>query len=969
MSEDNTKKKSRAKRSRRRFDLEQSKSTVFIPAEGTVLSDRYKIIHEIGRGGMGVVYEAVDQHLETPVAIKLLPPELTGSKRAVKNLKREAVLAMKLHHPGIMALYNFEDSADAKYLVMELLTGETLDDRLADEETIPAEELIPITKALAEALNYAHNENIVHRDIKPNNIFLNEKNGKKVPTIMDFGIARQIKDSMSKLTNQESAGTLHYMSPEQLQGKKVDNRADLYSLAATIYECACGNPPFHSGAISYQITSADAKPIDDLPDEFNNALLKALSKNPDDRYSTTIEFARALGGEGLDSIPDGHKKQNEYNENSENNKNSEKNNNLNEYEDDELSWLDDMAQNKSVTKEKPTDKSESETKKNEEDEFSGYEALVAAPLITADKITADKITADKVKEQAAADKQSHKRKLAEAEITSDANTNKEQQIQIIEVQADDEQTLTINNVTTQTSANNSNIKEQQTTGNTTKQIPENNNDKKQPQPTSDKHEQTKKNKDKQNIQNQRDKTNSKVILPEQKGIIGQAASCLFSSIKIVLGILFILIIIGLAADELIEDEPLVNPVFKYNKKYINDINSTANSTNNNYSQQTNTNNGNTQGTTQNIYKFPKFSTNTTNVNQTNNNNNDTNGYSGKHQSGAMDPYQSQDNSYHSPQQVKGSGVLYQPPSNNTVFTSSPEDRARKQMEEAMNAADSGNSALALNYIRRLKDDYPSHIGEALPVICLLVDKNMLEEAKDALLLMPDNLSDPGLWLKIGEQSYARNKSELAAKALSKAIQHDPDCGRAYYFKAKLCRDYDKAKAILFVKKAVALEPENLDYRILAKALNAHQRKQPDNAFTKRWGSLLGKPGNRTAKKLNGAFNLTLNISKDFNVHVKEVFVTLTPNDGRMTSEGLNMVPAKLVQHSKSSTMRSYIIKRPLPVGSYNMEVSIEAINKLFGLPQPLTPGYHNCGSLTIRPGRGYSKTINLPAPKAETTYE
>ena len=299
MGEENeeTKAPKRRTRNRRRLNITgPGKATSFMPTSGTILSDRYRLDEEIGRGGMGVVYKAYDQELEIPVAIKLLPPELASSKRAINDLKREAVLAMRLRHPGIMALYHFDDSEDVKYLVMELLVGGTIDDRLAEVEEgyLSVEEVIDIAQQLASAVDYAHAEKVIHRDIKPNNIFLHEKDGVVTPRIMDFGIARQIKDCLSRVSNQDSAGTLFYMSPEQLQGKPVDNRADIYSLAATYYECLSGAPPFHTGSVSFQVVNKAVDPIEGLPEHVNEALLKALAKDPEERFSSATEFAQAL---------------------------------------------------------------------------------------------------------------------------------------------------------------------------------------------------------------------------------------------------------------------------------------------------------------------------------------------------------------------------------------------------------------------------------------------------------------------------------------------------------------------------------------------------------------------------------------------------------------------------------------------------------------------------------------------------
>ena len=830
MSEDKVSKSSRKKRDRRRLNLDQSKSTVFIPTEGTVLNNRYRLVHEIGRGGMGVVYEAMDEELEQSVAIKLLPPELAGSKRAVKSLKREAVLAMKLRHPGIMALYNFEDSEKAKYLVMELLKGETLDDKLADEDAISTDELIKINEALAQALDYAHGENIIHRDIKPNNIFLNQKGEKTVPTIMDFGIARQIKDSMSKLTNQDSAGTLHYMSPEQLQGKEVDNRSDIYSLAATIYECASGNPPFHSGAISYQITTAKAEPIEDIPQSFNDALLKALEKNPDDRFSSAMEFASALKGEvnAPPPVPSAPPPE--------------------EYNDEELDWLDKMGE---VKKDQGDDK----------DEFAGYEALVMP-----------------------------------------TSKSKPEKTKVIEKQPEE------------TKINNDKQKETKS-------------DIKETSPVRE-------------IQSQ-----SKNATQEQaqtKGCLGRGFSCLGSSLKIILFAAVVICLFLLAVDYLIEDEPPVN--LKNN------------------GQQTNTNTSRTQ------YTFP----------DTGNNKQQPINVKG-HQAGAMDPHNysvtdnnnnlGQSNRFNFDGPMKGTGILGHTPTNNApVFTTSPEDRARELVTVAEDALLSGNSTTALESIERLKEEVPAHIEEGLPVICQMLDMNKLDDAVSGLLLMPKAYSDPGLWMRTGIKAYEQGKTIIASKAFSKVLEGDPDSAEAYYYRAKLCMDKnDRAKAQVLMRKAVNLEHLNRQYRDFAQEIGAlPSRKETIRLQNLRNNRLISQTDHMrmetsTGKRPRAAINLILNISKVPAVHVTNVSVTLTAMDGSITAQGLDNIEGTLQQRNK--TQRIYVIRKVIPSGRYNVEVSIDAAIRVLGMTNTLIPGYHPLGEIMVKRASGFTGTYNLIAPE------
>ncbi len=290
------------KRKRKRISLSTDAKETIVQesSDATVFENRYEIVREIGRGGMGIVYEAHDRELEMNVAVKVLPDELTSSKRAINDLKREAKLAMQLRHPNIAALYHFAHSGDTKFLVMELLEGQSLEDRLQEQEILELDEVIIIASQLAAALDYAHGEKVVHRDIKPDNIFLHIKGDDEQVRIMDFGIARQIKDSMTRLTKQDSSGTLLYMPPEQLQGKRTDGRADIYALGATLYECLAGTPPFFQGGIEYQIVNNDPQPIDELPEHVNAALLRALAKLPEERFATATEFAQALAGEEID---------------------------------------------------------------------------------------------------------------------------------------------------------------------------------------------------------------------------------------------------------------------------------------------------------------------------------------------------------------------------------------------------------------------------------------------------------------------------------------------------------------------------------------------------------------------------------------------------------------------------------------------------------------------------------------------
>jgi|GEM_PF-2228315 len=266
-------------------------STVVGAEAKLVLGNRYELRDELGRGGMGIVYLAYDRQLEMEIALKVLPPELSHDEKAIKQLKEEAKAAMQLSHPNIVRLHNFEETVEAKFLTMELIKGVSLAKRLLKEDHLPLEEVLNLAQPVCSGLEYAHSRLIIHRDIKPANIMVDEDG---TPKITDFGIARIVHDTMSRLTQATTAGTLVYMSPEQMTGQKIDRRTDIYALGSTFYELLTGHPPFYQGGIEYQVVNVPPSPIEGMPEHVNAAILKALAKRPDDRFSSAEEFGHAL---------------------------------------------------------------------------------------------------------------------------------------------------------------------------------------------------------------------------------------------------------------------------------------------------------------------------------------------------------------------------------------------------------------------------------------------------------------------------------------------------------------------------------------------------------------------------------------------------------------------------------------------------------------------------------------------------
>jgi len=268
-------------------------------AVGSVLSNHYRMVRELGRGGMGVVFEAEDLKLEgRRVAVKVLPPELAHEAAAAVRLQREAAAVAALDHPNIVRLHEYNDDEGIHYVVMELLDGKNLAVYLAERATLPLDEVVAIARVVASALDFAHERNIIHRDVKPSNLLFKGDDADGVVKVADFGIAHQVRDSVTRATGRETAGTLLYLAPEQLRGKKASPASDQYSLAVTCYELLAGDPPFTGRGVTHQIIEGEPEPLPGLPEAANAALLKALAKQPDERFPSCAAFVDALEGRG-----------------------------------------------------------------------------------------------------------------------------------------------------------------------------------------------------------------------------------------------------------------------------------------------------------------------------------------------------------------------------------------------------------------------------------------------------------------------------------------------------------------------------------------------------------------------------------------------------------------------------------------------------------------------------------------------
>jgi tRNA A-37 threonylcarbamoyl transferase component Bud32 len=261
----------------------------------------YRLIRWLGEGGMGVVYLAEHTVIERKVAIKSLHPHLGRKQKVAHVFREEARASARIGHPNIIEVLDFQELGDGRLLyVMEYLEGTTLLNYV-EEERMPVERLLPILRLTAKGLHAAHSTGIVHRDVKPENIMLVDKDGREdFPKIVDFGIAALMSDEDAQ---NKRAGTPHYISPEQIRKDGFDGRVDMYALACTAYEVLTGRPPFEGDSVREVLRAhlyEEPVPPTELvgeevcPKPFEDVLMMALSKNKDDRYQHMADFEAAL---------------------------------------------------------------------------------------------------------------------------------------------------------------------------------------------------------------------------------------------------------------------------------------------------------------------------------------------------------------------------------------------------------------------------------------------------------------------------------------------------------------------------------------------------------------------------------------------------------------------------------------------------------------------------------------------------
>lgn len=271
---------------------------------GTILDRKYRIIELIGSGGMALVYKAINMTNRKTVAVKILKDEYKDDAEFLRRFSREANAILTLSHENIVRAYGAGTHDGLPYLVMEYVEGHTLKDLIGTNGALPVRTAIGITCQILDALSAAHAHGIIHRDVKPQNVIVTEKGRVK---LADFGIAREVKASTVTFSGNKVLGSVHYISPEQAKGTVTTEQSDLYSVGVCLYEMLTGTVPFDSDStVSIALMHLQERPVPpiqlvpDLPRSLNDIVLKALEKDPENRYKT----ARAMRSDLVRSLSD-----------------------------------------------------------------------------------------------------------------------------------------------------------------------------------------------------------------------------------------------------------------------------------------------------------------------------------------------------------------------------------------------------------------------------------------------------------------------------------------------------------------------------------------------------------------------------------------------------------------------------------------------------------------------------------------
>ncbi len=267
-------------------------------APGARIVGRYRLVARLAQGGMAEVWEAVDEVLTRPVAVKILLPHLAADKAFVARFRREAVSAARLSDPHIVSVYDTCSEGDVEAIVMELVRGTTLRDLLDDQGHLHPRRAVEIAVQVADALEHAHGNGLVHRDVKPGNILLSD-DGRVL--VADFGIAKAAEGGADLTEAGQVVGTAKYLSPEQVEGTPLDARSDVYALGVVLYEMLCGRAPFTGdNATTTAVARLNSQPLRlrqvkaGIPRALEEIVMRAMARRPGDRYASAAALRAAL---------------------------------------------------------------------------------------------------------------------------------------------------------------------------------------------------------------------------------------------------------------------------------------------------------------------------------------------------------------------------------------------------------------------------------------------------------------------------------------------------------------------------------------------------------------------------------------------------------------------------------------------------------------------------------------------------
>ncbi len=282
---------------------------------GATLNDKYRVISQIGSGGMGTVYLAEHMRLRKRVALKVLHQDLNLGEEAMQRLQREGIAAGKFSHPNAIQIFDFEQANGVVYLAMEYVEGQTLKQLLKSHGSLAVEDAIDLIRQLLEVLAEAHSQGIVHRDLKPDNLMIVEgSSGRRSLKVLDFGLSKLVDLPLHSSLHTQTGrllGTPLYMSPEQCSGGEIDHRSDLYSAGLVLFEMLTGEPPFHGSTIAeilfkHTMTAPpallDGRPQLKVPEDLEQVVRKALLKRKEDRHQSAREMLLAIESIRVDHL-------------------------------------------------------------------------------------------------------------------------------------------------------------------------------------------------------------------------------------------------------------------------------------------------------------------------------------------------------------------------------------------------------------------------------------------------------------------------------------------------------------------------------------------------------------------------------------------------------------------------------------------------------------------------------------------